>query len=84
MDIVGPMIVSYSGNKYILTIQDDLTKYSMAIPIPTQDTNTVAKAFSENFICNVFGAPSSIVSDQGSNFMSDMFAQLCKILKIKK
>ena len=32
IDIVGPLPVTKSGNLYILTIQDNFTKYSLAIP----------------------------------------------------
>jgi hypothetical protein len=31
-----------------------------------------------------FGAPAQILADQGSNFLSDLFKNMCKLLKIKK
>ena len=34
LDIVGPLTETVSGNKYILTFLDDLSKFIMAIPIP--------------------------------------------------
>ncbi|XP_065163228.1 uncharacterized protein [Atheta coriaria] len=43
LDIVGPLTCSQSGNKYILTAQDDLTKYSIAMTIPDQEAKTIAK-----------------------------------------
>jgi len=33
MDIVGPFQTTESENSYILTIQDLLTKYSVAVPV---------------------------------------------------
>lgn len=33
MDITGPHPVTKKENKYILTIQDQLTKFSLALPI---------------------------------------------------
>lgn len=84
LDIVGPISpISHSGNKYILTMQDDLTKFSVGIPIPNQEAQLIAKTFSEHFICN-YGCPTSIQTDQGSNFMSNFFKELCVILNIKK
>jgi O-acetyl-ADP-ribose deacetylase (regulator of RNase III) len=83
MDIVGPITTSYRNNSYILTIQDDLTKYSLAIPIPKHDANTIAKEFVEKFVC-FHGAPKSIVSDQGADFLSKVFSACCKLLKIEK
>ncbi|KAL6421450.1 hypothetical protein ACFW04_013905 [Cataglyphis niger] len=41
LDIVGSLTVTTNGNKYLLTFQDNLTKFSKAIPIPNQETNTI-------------------------------------------
>ena len=72
-----------AGNKYILTCQDDLSKFLVAIPIPQQDAETVAREFVLNIILK-FGAPAQILTDQGSNFLSDLFKSTCKLLRIKK
>jgi hypothetical protein len=42
MDVVGPLPVTTQGHKYILTFQDDLSKYVVAVPIERQDADTVA------------------------------------------
>lgn len=83
LDIVGPLCSSYNNNKYILTIQDDLTKFSMAIPIPDMEAKTVAENFVTRIICT-YGTPDVILTDQGTNFLSDLFKNICKYLKIKK
>jgi len=33
MDILGPLPITENENEYILTIQDLLTKYSVAVPL---------------------------------------------------
>lgn len=83
LDIVGPLTKTDDNNKYLLTFQDDLTKYALACPIPDQESETVAKSFVENIICK-YGIMQSIVTDQGTNFMSTLFKDICKLLKIKK
>ena len=83
LDIVGPLTLTENGNKYILTLQDDLSKYSLAIPIQNAETETVAKKFVEYFISK-FGIPKSLVTDQGTNFTSKLFQDLCKLFKITK
>ena len=83
MDIVGPLPLTEYGNKYALTIQDDLSKFSLAIPIKTTDSESIAKSFMESFITK-FGMPQVLLTDQGSNFTSELFKNLCKLLKIKK
>jgi len=83
LDIVGPLTETMSRNKYILTFQDDLSKFLVAVPISQQDAETVARAFVLNVVLK-FGAPAQILTDQGSNFLSDLFKNTCKLLKIKK
>lgn len=65
MDIMGPLPTTRLDNKYILTIQDLLTKYSLAIPLQNAGAIQVAHAFTEEFVC-VFGAPKAILTDQGT------------------
>ncbi|KAL4108059.1 hypothetical protein QTP88_018316 [Uroleucon formosanum] len=83
IDIVGPLATTNEGHSYILTIQDDLTKFSAAFPLMTHDANSVAKTFVEKFICQ-HGIPESIVTDYGTEFMSKIFKECCKLLKIEK
>jgi len=67
----------------VLTFQDELSKYKIAIPIEQEDAVTVAKAFVEEIVLK-FGIPQIILTDQGSNFMSEIFTNVCKLLRIKK
>lgn len=83
LDIVGPLTTTTKNHSYILTIQDDLTKFSSASPLITHDANSVAKAFVEGFICQ-HGIPESIVTDCGTEFMSKTFKECCKLLQIEK
>jgi len=78
MDIVGPLPKTERGNEYILTLQDQLTKFSMGIPLSDQTAETVAEAFVDRFIC-VFGSPKAILTDQGRNFISDLMKKVAKI-----
>jgi hypothetical protein len=83
VDIVGTTTETNKGHKYILTFQDDLTKFVIAEPIQAQEADTVARGFVRNIILK-FGTPEVILSDQGSNFLSELFTDTCKLLPIKK
>lgn len=83
MDLVGPIIPDEHGNQYILTTQCELTKFITATPIKDKSTETVAKAFVENVIL-LFGVPKEIASDRGTEFMSKLFTDICKLLHINK
>ena len=83
LDLVGPLPISEHNNKYILTFQDDLTKFIQAIPIPIQEASTVSEVYVRKIIC-VFGNPKTLLTDQGTNFLSELFKNVCKLFKIKK
>jgi len=83
LDIVGPLTITSTGNKYILTFQDNLTKFSKAIPIPNQEAATVAREFTIKIVLE-YGIPEEVLTDQGTNFVSEMFKNVCKLLKINK
>jgi len=57
LDIVGPLNITTSGNKYLLAFQDDLTKFNKAIP--NQEATTVAKEFVTKIICE-HGTPEAV------------------------
>src|SRR5580765_8412949 len=67
----------------LLTFQDSLTKFSKAIPIPNQEANTISKEFVTKIVLE-HGIPEKILTDQGTNFLSEIFKNTCKILKIEK
>lgn len=81
MDIIGPLVRSDQGNRYILVVCDYGTKYPEAIPLKTINAETVANALIEIF--SRTGIPREILSDQGSNFMSAIIQHLCTLLQIK-
>jgi hypothetical protein len=76
LDIVGPLPETAKGNKYILTFQDELSKFLVATPIQRQDAETVAREFVSQVILKV-GTPNKILTDQGSNFLSEIFKNMC-------
>ncbi|KAL3279297.1 hypothetical protein HHI36_016805 [Cryptolaemus montrouzieri] len=81
LDIVGPLPLTELGNKFILTMQDDLTKYSYACCIPNHEAKTIADEFLK-FI-TLFGIPETILSDNGTDFTSNVIKELNKLFKIK-
>ena len=82
LDIMGPLPES-SGDKYILLIGDQYTKWYEANPVSNQEASTVAKAFL-NVLVSRFGCPASVHSDKGSNFMSNLFRNVFKELGINR
>ena len=83
IDIVGPLPRTKKGNCYILTAECSFTKWVEAWAIPNQRASTCAKTLVRHWICR-FGVPDSIHSDQGRNFESKVFEEMCHLLQMHK
>ena len=55
----------------------------MATPMLTQTAEEVTLTFMKHIVL-FYGIPQSIVTNQSSQFMSDVFKRLCKLLKLNK
>ena len=82
-DILSKLPLTKRGNREVLVIGDYFTKWMEAIPVPDQKATTVARAILEHFIYK-FGVPLSLHSDQGTNFESAVWKELCKMLGVEK
>ena len=83
IDVTGPHPTSSKGNVYILTVIDHFTKWAEMFPMRNQEARTVAKILFDKIIC-VHGCPLQILSDQGTNFESRLFKELCTLMSIDK
>lgn len=83
LDILGSLPTTPAGNKYILVVSDYFSKWVEAFAIPDQEASTVANLLVREVICR-FGVPLFIHSDQGRNFESLLFAEVCSLLGMEK
>lgn len=83
LDIVGPLPTSLSGKRYLLTMVDTFSRYAEAVPLREQTAKETARGFVECIVLR-HGAPKRVLTDQGRNFVSDVFRQTCKQLGVKK
>ncbi|GBM00130.1 Retrovirus-related Pol polyprotein from transposon 412 [Araneus ventricosus] len=83
LDILGPLPVTTKGNRYVLVLMDYFTKWPEVIPIPDQEASTLAEELVRAWISR-YGVPMILHSDQGTNFNSALFTELCKLLGILK
>ena len=83
MDIFGPLPTTKRGNKYILVVSDYFTRWVEAYSLPNSEAPTVARTLVSEWICR-YGAPDAIHTDQGKNFESRLFSELCTLLGIHK
>ena len=71
------------GNQYLLVIQDYFSKWVEAFPLVKTAAPSVAQCLINGWIAR-FGCPHSILSDQGTEFESNLFRSLNKMLQVKK
>ena len=83
IDFAGPFNRTQRGNKFILLGLCCFTKFGFCIPMSNTDSEHVARALIERWIC-YFGTPIQIKSDAGSNLTSDVIKHLYKLLNIKQ
>ena len=83
LDVLGPFTISACGNKYILMMVDQFTKWVECAAIPEQSAETVAVKFISHFV-SPLGFPTEIHTDQGRNFDGQLFRAFCERFDIAK
>jgi transposase InsO family protein len=83
LDITGPHPPSRQEHRFILTMQDHFTKWAETVPIRRHTAPIVARAVFETIFMR-FGAPLRILTDQGAEFESELMAELCRLIGVRK
>ena len=81
VDILGELPTTDKGNKYILVVADYFTKWTESFAMPNMEAQTVARIIVEELVTR-FGVPAAIHSDQGPQFESVLFKEMCQLLGI--
>ncbi|XP_078000810.1 uncharacterized protein LOC144453400 [Glandiceps talaboti] len=83
VDLVGPLHpVTDRGNRYILTLVDYATRYPEAVALKRIQTEVVAEALVSMY--TRLGIPEEILSDLGTQFISDLMQEVDRLLSIKQ
>ena len=83
VDVIGPLPVSRSGNRFILVMVDYFTKWCEAFPMKNQEAATISHLIVNEWIAR-YGVPVSLHSDQGAPFESHLLAEICHLLGVHK
>lgn len=83
LDIFGPLPKTPRGNRYLLTVIDNFTRYAEGEPIGEATAKETARVLVEKIVTR-HGVPSRLLTDQGRNFVSALFKETCRLLGIKK
>ena len=83
IDIMGPLPITRDGNEYIMVVGDYFAKWKKAYALPDHTALTVGDKLVTEFICR-FRVPTTIHTDQGREFESQLFTHLCSLLNVEK
>ena len=82
-DIIGPLPVTQQNNRFILVVMDQFTRFVECYAIPNQTAETVARKIVYEYFSR-YGVSLDIHSDQGSNYQSKLFREMCRLLEINQ
>ena len=72
-----------TGNKHVVVFQDFLSKWPFVFPVPDQKAERIARLLVEEVV-PVFGVPEALLSDRGTNLLSHLLQDVCRLMGIKK
>lgn len=81
--IAGSFPVTENRNRYILVVGDYFPKLTEAYAIPDIQAISVADIIFRAWIKR-YGCPLEVHSDQGNQYESALFREMCKLLEINK
>lgn len=83
VDLIGPIQPATDrGNRYILTLVDFASRYPEAVPLKGIETEKVAEALIDIF-CRI-GVPKEMLTDQGTQFTSELMAKRSRLLSFRQ
>uniref|UniRef100_A0A0G4I3X3 Integrase catalytic domain-containing protein n=1 Tax=Chromera velia CCMP2878 TaxID=1169474 RepID=A0A0G4I3X3_9ALVE len=82
IDVKGPLPTSRRGNRFVLVITCALTRWPETFALPEVPTWVVAKILFEEIICR-YGFIEELVSDRGTNFLSEIVRELLTLMKVR-
>ena len=83
MDILGPLPRTKHGNRFLLVITDRYSKVTKTVPLRVITALSAARAFLDHWVY-AYGAPISLLTDNGPQFTAKFFQAVCAELGVKK
>ena len=83
IDVVGPFTETQRGNKYIVVMTDYCTRWVEAFATQSHTAKVIAELLVLEMLPR-HGAPRELLSDNGSEFCSQIVRAVCRLLDIHK
>lgn len=82
IDCLGPFPPSHSENRYIV-FSDYLTRWPEAFAVKSIEATTISRLLIDEIVAQ-HGAPRTLLSDRGTNFLSSIVTEPCQLPGIQK
>jgi len=82
IDVVGPLLATEHGNKYIVVAVDYFSRWPETRSLKSANAANIADFIYEEIICR-HGAPKVIQSDRGTHFVNEIIKLLTERFKVK-
>ncbi|KAH9637846.1 hypothetical protein HF086_005504 [Spodoptera exigua] len=81
LDCTGPFTTTSEGYRHVLLLVDGFTKFCLLKPLKTLSTHELIPIIRE--IVTLFGTPSVVITDRGTNFSSNQIRNMFRELHIE-
>ena len=78
VDSIGPLPKDDYGNEYVIVIRDTFTRMVGLYTAPSTEAKPAARALLQ--YVGLFGCPSQILSDNGSQYVNELITELIKMM----
>ena len=83
VDCLGPFPATYSNNWYIVIFTDYLTRWPEGFAVSDVEATMIAELLVDHILAR-HGAPRTLLSDRGANFLFKLVLAVCDITHTKK
>ena len=83
IDIMGPFPITSRQKRFLLVIVDYFTRWVEVYPIRTTTSNIIAEVLINEVFAR-YGLPKYILSDNGPQFISNIFKEFCRSFTIER
>ncbi|KAG0819874.1 hypothetical protein G6F18_012711 [Rhizopus arrhizus] len=74
---------SYNGERYLLVMMEYLSKWIVAVQLKSFDTGSIVQVLLYEVVLK-YGLPARLISDNGSNYISEAMTMVCSRLGISR
>jgi Integrase zinc binding domain/Integrase core domain len=83
VDLMGPFPTTQTQKEYLFVVVDYFTRWVEMFPLRNTTATTMANTLINEVFCR-YGMPTYILSDNGPQFVAELFTEICQSLGIQQ